>query len=74
MGTPSPEKKTGKADYLYPAHKVHNLCTMEMWKLEKQSTIYPVNVDYDEYGLGLWQKQGKWKHPIGFWSQLWKGA
>ena len=33
-----------------------------------------VHVTKDDNGSGLWQ-QLKWTHqPVGFWSQLWKGA
>ena len=33
-----------------------------------------VHVTEDGYGWGLWQWLEKTRQPVGFWSQLWKGA
>ena len=33
-----------------------------------------VHVTRDGYGWGLWQRLERTRQPIGFWSQLWKGA
>ena len=33
-----------------------------------------VHVTEDSYGRGLWQWLERTCQPIGFWSQLWKGA
>ncbi|XP_054543882.1 uncharacterized protein LOC129144682 [Talpa occidentalis] len=33
-----------------------------------------VHVTQEGFGWGLWQKSERLRQPIGFWSQLWKGA
>lgn len=37
-------------------------------------SLLTVQVQEEGFGWGLWQTHGTRKVPLGFWSQLWKGA